>query len=277
LIRSLPLLALLLGPVALAQEAPGDDAASPPVDEGADEPVRTPDDGLQRHREPFQLLADRAIGTTSTPVEFNWRTSTVHLGGTGTLQAELNNFNTLRGGGIVRVPSTSILWEFGLSWSQVWDTPSSRQLAFTPYRQPGRPSRIELDVTAAVPLAEGIVTTAPRWLPAMQLVFNGYLGLRYRLYPTGFAGLKTGQAVGALLSPTLRTEELDNLEKVRPDAMQVDPERYGLIFGLGNDVYLRPGLFVSPRAFFSLPVFAPASQTDLLWWGEATVAVGVAL
>lgn len=239
-------------------------------------PEREPDDGLAPYRVPFDVLADRTIGTTSRPVAFDWRNRTLMVAFQGTFQAELNNFNSLRGGGLVRLPGPGILWEFGASWVQVWDTPSSELLALTPYRQPGRPSRIELDVTAAVPLAEGIVTSSPKWFPAAQLVFEGLVGLRYRIHPTGFRGLKPGQILSGSLSPTLREDELANLETARLDAMETDPERYGLVAGLANDIYLKPGVFISPRALFSVPLFAPASQTDLLWWGEASVAVGYA-
>lgn len=237
---------------------------------------RVEDDGLLPYRVPFDVLTDRTIGTTSRPVEYDWRSSPVMLGFQGTFQAELNNFNSLRGGGLLRIPTRGVLWEVGVAWAQVWDTPSSEQLALTPYRQPGRPSRIELDLTAAVPLAEGIVTTSPRWFPAVQMVFDGLLGVRYRIHPTGFRGLKPGQILSGSLSPVLRDDELANLQDARLDAMQVDPERYGLVAGFANDLYFGPGLFVSPRALFSVPLFAPASGTDLIWWGEASIAVGYA-
>jgi hypothetical protein len=256
--------------------APVADPVEEPVDEPASPEERLPVDTLAPYRLQFDVLADRTIGTTSTPVEFDWRATDVQLGVTGSLPAELNNFNSLRGGALVRLPSGGLVWDLTLGWVEVFDTVSSRQLAFTPYRQPGRPSRIEIDVLAGIPLAEGVVTVAPRWFPAAQLVFNGYLGLRYRLHPTGFRGMRFGQIAGNLLNPTLSEQELDNLEGVRLDAMVTDAERYGLVAGLGNDVYLKPGLFISPRALFSVPLLAPASQTRLLWWGEATLALGFA-
>ena len=58
--------------------------------------------------------------------------------------------------------------------------------------------------------------------------------------------------------------------------MRVDPARYGLV-GFGNDVYLRQGVFVSPRVMLAPPLLAPATATELLWWGDARIALGVAL
>lgn len=262
-----------------AEPAPAEVPAAParPAPEGTSEP--TPDGAatdLAKHRASFDVLVDRTIGTTSAPVEFDWRHTHVQLAGRGSFLVELNNFNSLAAGGLVRVPTSGGLLEVGLSGVEVWDTPSSTQLGFTPYRQPGRPPRGELDVTVGIPLAEGVVTVAPRWFPAVELVFVGYVGLRYSLYPTGFRHLKAGEVATALLSPTLSQEEVDNLEEARLAAMEVDRGRYGTTLGIGDDLYFKRGLFVSPRLTVSVPLLAAASQTKLLFWGDASLAVGVA-
>jgi hypothetical protein len=240
-------------------------------------PVEPPvEEALQPYRTPFGVLADRAIGTTSVPVEFNWRTSPLQLAGTGSFLFELNNFNSGRGGVLARFPTGNVLLELGVSGAHVWDTPSSEMLALTPYRQPGHPSRIEVDFVVALPLAEGVVTARPRFFPSVQMVFNAYGGLRYLVHPTGFGGMRVGQVAGALFSPTLTEIEIDNLDEERLDAMQVDPGRYGLMLGFGNDLYFKPGLFVSPRMMFAVPLLAPASQTRLLFFADLSLAVGVA-
>ena len=41
------------------------------------------------------------IGTASKPVRFDWRRTTIHLMGTASRPAELNNFESLRAGGTV--------------------------------------------------------------------------------------------------------------------------------------------------------------------------------
>jgi len=234
------------------------------------------DDALSPYRVPFAVLADRTIGTASQPVEFNWRKSTVQVAATGNHYFELNNFNSLRAGGMARFPAGGGIMELGLSYVWVWDTPSSELLAFTPYRQPGRPNRMELDLTLGLPLAEGVVTTSPRIFPAVQMVFNAYAGLRYLIYPTAFKGLKPREVAAAIVSPLLSETELDNLDDKRLDAMQVDSGRYGLMVGVGDDLYFRNGLFFSPRLMMALPIIAPASGTDLLFWADLSLIVGVA-
>ena len=79
-----------------------------------------------------------------------------------------------------------------------------------------------------------------------------------------------------LLSPTLSETEQDNLDAIRLDAMGLDPARYGLMIGVGNDLYVRQGVFVSPRAMFAVPILAPATETDLLFWADFSLVIGVA-
>lgn len=248
-----------------------DDAPAPPP-----EPVAEPDDSLSRYRTPFDVLAERTIGTASQPVEFNWRRARGMAAVTGDQLFELNNFNSLRAGGLYRLPAGSLLYEAGLNYVWVWDTPSSELLALTPYRQPGRPPRVELDLRLGVPLAEGAVTTRPRWLPAAQLVLNGYVGFRYSFYPSSFQNMRLGEVFTAVISPRLTRTERENLQDRRLDAMRIDAARYSMLFGLGNDLYLRQGVFFSPRAMLGVPLLAPATNTQLRWWGSLTLAVGAA-
>jgi hypothetical protein len=265
---------------AVAAAAEGDEPEESEPDESEPEESEPeepqPEDPLSDYRTPFDVLAKRTIGTTSKPVEFNWRRTTVHVAAIGDHLFELNNFNSLRSGVLTRFPSGGLLYELGLTYVWVWDTPSSKQLAYTPYRQPGRPDRLELDFNVGVPLAEGVVTTAPRWFPAVELVFNAYFGVRYSIYPGALDGMKVSTATRALLSPALSKEEKDNLEDRRLQAMEVDSGRYGLMMGVGNDIYFKQGVFFSPRVMFALPLLAPATETDLLWWADLSLAVGVA-
>ncbi len=264
----IPSVLLLLAAVAGAQEAPPPPDPLPPLPEE--------EDPLSPYRLGFEELVERAIGTASVPVEFDWRATTVQLAASGSDLAELNNFNAMRGGLLVRLPTGSAVVELGASYAASWNSPSSWQLARTPYRQPGHPNRMEIDVTVGVPFAEGVVTAAPKFMPAVQLVFNGYAGFRYLLYPTAFRGLKFGKALGAAFAPALSSAEIDNLDDARLDAMEVDPGRYGLMLGLGNDLYLSNGLFLSPRVMLAVPLLAPATETELLLWADLSLAIGIA-
>lgn len=234
-------------------------------------------DPLSRYRTPFDVLVERAIGTASQPVEFNWRRSRVQVAGVGSQYFELNNFNSLRAGGLVRFPTQGLIVELGVGRVWVWDTPSSELLALMPYRQPGRPRRIEIDASVGYPIAEGVVTTMPRWFPAAQMVFSAYGGLRYALYPTSFTGLRAREVGAALINPALTEEQIDNLEDKRLDAMQVDPARYHTLIGFGNDIYLKQGVFISPRVMMAIPLISAAAGTQLYFWGDLSLTIGIAL
>ena len=48
-------------------------------------------------------------------------------------------------------------------------------------------SRFEIDADAAYPIAEGVATSRPGFVPATELVFSGEGGLRYLYYPDALA------------------------------------------------------------------------------------------
>jgi len=265
---------LLPGASDTAQDVDDDEDDEDDEDGADDEASRDP---IVGHRTEFDVLMDRTIGTASRPSAFNWRRTNGHIAGLGSFLGELNNFNSGRVGLLGRLPTGGTILELGVTYVFVGDTESSRQLALTPYRQPGRPPRLDVDINLGLPLAEGVVTVQPRFFPAVQLVLNGYVGLRYAVYPQAYRGLRFRQVAAALVSPQLSQDELDNMEGIRKQAMQVDPARYHLMLGLGNDIYFRQGLFLSPRIQFAVPVLAPATDTDLLFWTEASLAIGVAL
>ena len=271
LLLRLGLLVALGLPVSVHAE---EDSAGAPNDEAKSD--TDDDDTLSKYRTPFPVLTERTIGTASQPVEFSWRRTKAQLGASGSHLFELNNFDSYRAGAIGRFPTNGSIFEIGLHYVWVWDTFSSEQLGFTPYRQPGRPWRIELDATVGIPVAEGVVTTTPRWFPAAQMVLMLYAGVRYSWYPGSTEGMKLGQRVAALVSPVVTPTELTKLDERRLTAMQIDPERWGPLVGIGNDIYFAQGLFVSPRLMVAVPLLAPVTGSDLRWWGDASVAVGVA-
>jgi hypothetical protein len=143
-------------------------------------------------------------------------------------------------------------------------------LAETPYRQIGRPSRFELDVNAAYPLAEGVATARPGFFPATELVLSAEGGLRYLFYPDALSGAGLEGTAESLFAPTLSSREITNLEKSRPPAMQVDTARYGLLSGLSVDIYFHSGGFLTPRAMVALPVTGSA----LGFWWELSMGAG---
>ncbi len=236
-----------------------------------------PDKTLTRFRKPIQALTERSIGRSSRRVRFDWRRSAVMLGAMGALPAELNNYDTLKAGGFVRFPSDGVLIELGLSYAWVSGSVSTEKLALTPYRQPGRPDRVELDVSLAYPLAEGIVTAFPRFVPATELVLNAHAQFRYLIYPGGYADLDFTDTLKALVSGQLSEAELNNLEDDRLPAMEIDPARYGVLAGLGNDLYFASGFFYSHKFLVVVPLLNFLTETELGYGYELNVSVGFAL
>lgn len=251
-----------------AQRGPHPPAPSPSPHE--------PDETLTRFRTPFEALTDRAIGRTSRRVRYDWRRGLLQVGATGGLPAELNNYDSLRAGGFARMPVGDLLAELGLAYVWVRGSESTERLALTPYRQPGRPARLELDFAASYAIAEGVITAYPRLIPTTQLVLNARATFRYLIYPSGYADLGLKDTLKALVTGSLSDDELENLEDQRLPGMEIDRGRYALLVGLSNDVYFGSGLFFSYELLVAVPVLKFMTETELDLGYELDLSVGVA-
>ena len=236
--------------------------------------VGKPDRSIERFRTPFEVLTERAIGLASKPVKFDWRRSYIHFGSLISQLAELNNFDSIRAGGLLRIPVSGLVTELSLSYIWVWDSVSSRMLEYTPYRQPGRPERFELDFAVAYPIAEGVVTSWPRYFPATEMVLSVVGDFRYLIYPAGFKNHNYKSVAKAILQPTLTEKEVNNLDAIRQNSMKVDRARYGLMLGASMDIYFQTGLFVTPRFLLAAPIMAVMSETSLHYWWDISLIVG---
>jgi hypothetical protein len=231
---------------------------------------------LSRFKLPWEILVDKTVGTTTKPVRFDWRRTSVHVGAFAAQPAEFNNYNSFRSGVLARIPSDALMYELGLSYVWVFETEASKRLALTPYRQPGRPQRFEIDFSVGVPLAEGVVTVWPSWFPAAELVFSAYFNLRYLIYPSGFEGLSFRNILGSSLSPKISDDEIENLDDNRLPGMEVDRTRYSLYAGLGTDIYFDFGLFVAPRIMLAVPLLAGIAESEMGFSMEFSLALGAA-
>ncbi len=242
---------------------------------GSAEPLEhVPDKTLETYRTPINVLTERAIGKTSRPVRYDWRRDTLQMGLMGGLPAELNNYDSLKAGFFVRFPVSNALLEVGLSHVWVSASQSSRNLALTPYRQPGRPERYELDFTYSYPLAEGIITAFPAFMPSTQLVLSAHVQFRYLIYPSAFEDLEWTETLKALVRGSLSSAEIENLESERLPAMTVDPARYAALAGLGNDLYFQSGFFFSHKVLLATPLLNFLNDTELGYGFELDVALG---
>lgn len=267
-------LALIIAPAtAFAQES-GKPIRPSDLEQKPSTPPKPEDTSLDRYRTPFEALTERMIGTASKSVRFDWRKSPVGFALIGSNLLELNNFVTTRYGGMVRKPLGDFMAELAITRANTWGTDSSAKLARTPYRQYGRPARFELDINMSYPVAEGVVTAVPSFIPPAELVFSGTAGFRYSVYPSGFSDSKFADIAKSLANPQLTDREIARLEADRLPGMQIDRARYGLMAGASLDIYLQPGFVLSPRALVSLPVLAPATGSGLGWWWELTLGAG---
>jgi hypothetical protein len=234
-------------------------------------------DSIDRYSAPVDVLTERFIGTSSRAVRFDWRRAKGGFALTGGELLEMNNFRSRRIGVSARRPFNNVMGDIAVSWVETGGSNSSEKLALTPYRQIGRPSRLELDINVGYPIAEGVATARLGFFPATELVMSAQAGLRYLHYPGAINGAdptKIGevQALGrALFSPTLTRRELEWLEDHRLGGMEVDRARYNLLVGLGTDVYFASGGYVTPRAMVAMPV----TGTGLGWWWELSLDVGM--
>lgn len=266
MIRSLVVAAVLLSlPARAEEEAPAPEAATQ---------EEQPDTSIDRWRTPVEALTERMIGTASKPVRFDWRNSTIGFGVVGSELLERNNFGSARLGGFVRKAFGSFMGEVAITRAFTWDTDSSRKLALTPYRQSGRPSRLELDVNVAYPVAEGVMTVMPGFMPPAELVFSVNGGLRYLFYPGSQGRARFADVAKALVAPQLTDWELRKMEDMRLGGMQIDRARYGLMGGVSLDVFFQPGAFVSPRGMVAIPLLGPATGSSLGLWWELSLAMG---
>lgn len=272
MIRSLLVLFVLLSSPRAVLAA--EEQAPKPSPESSPAGPEKSDDTLEGFRTPLDALTERMIGTASKSVRFDWRKSTLGIGLIGSDLLERNNFGSTRLGLLARRPFGKFMGELAISRAFTWGTDSTEKLALTPYRQYGRPSRIELDVNVGYPLAEGVVTALPDFFPATELVFSANAGLRYLFYPGAMSGMKFQDVATSLLAPRISDHELGQLESSRPGGMQIDPARYGLLAGISLDVYFGSGGFLSPRAMMSVPLVGVVTGTGLGFWWELSLAAG---
>jgi hypothetical protein len=232
---------------------------------------------IERYRTPFEALTERALGTASRAVRFDWRRTTIGFGAVGSQLIELNNFSSARVGGFARTPLGSLVAEVAVTAVFTWGSPSSELLSLTPYRQAARPGRVELDINLGYPLVEGVGTARLSFIPATEFVFSVNLGFRYLYYPGSMEKMKAEDVAKAIFAPRLSVAEIDNLESVRLPGMQIDGFRYGVLGGFSLDIYFQPGAFISPRVMVCPSFDSLVGGQGLGFWWELSLGAGFAL
>ncbi|MEE2644650.1 MAG: hypothetical protein VYD19_06920, partial [Myxococcota bacterium] len=236
------------------------------------------DQPLDRYRSPFDALLERAIAESSVRVRYPWRRSKFQLSLQGGLPVLFNQFESSRLGLLAAFPQDDLLWELGLSRVWVSESVSSELLAQTPYRQAGRPERVELSFGVTFPLAEGVVTLQTSFLPAAQLLLTAHGQLRQLIYFSQPEDADFTASFRRLLSTRLNNEELEALEGARPAGMLIDQRRYQLDVGLGLSLYFQSGFFLAQRFLLGTPVGeARGAESALRLITEAQLLFGLAI
>jgi hypothetical protein len=232
-------------------------------------------DKLEKSRVPLPALSNRILGQTFRPAVLDWRNSSYLIHPSFGQLLELNNFETTRLGLAMRIPNDGMQLKFGLSYAHVAATHSSELLAKTPYRQAGRPSRIEADFGIESPVAEGILSQLLTFIPEAQVVFSLQATLRYLYYMGSTKGMSTRSTLGAWFSPRLTEMELQNLRRKAPAGMYLDQARINGGAGFAADVYFASRMYVNQSLTLMTPMLAPDSGLAYMW--DLSLGVGYAL
>ncbi len=247
------------------------------TDGGADRNADDDSSVTEKSRTPIQALNEHFLGSTSRAVRFDWRRSPIILAASVSEVVEKNTFGQWRAGVLGKKAFDVLIVEVGVSLYQSYDTDSSRSLALTPFRQAGRPTHLEMDANVGYAVAEGVVTPLASFMPPAELALVATGGVRYLGYAQSFVDRDLQAIALDLASPQLSTAELDRIERDALGSMLVDPARLHAMAGLSLDVYLQPGLYVSPRAMIAIPVLVPITNSSLGLFWELTLAAGWAL
>lgn len=259
---------------AVASESTATDAEAPdPTSlqlQAGTTPLRLDDTTLAGVQASHAKLLEHFLGTTSKSIRFDWRNSPLQLGFYVGDLVERNNYASQRVGILARKNFSDTLLEINLSGVLTQPTLSSELLALTPYQQSGRPSRFELEINAGLPLAEGVVTPQWSWLPPAQMVWVAYTGLRYALYPSLLENHWQN-----LWRPDITDAERAELAPLTLGGMHVDGARFQVMLGTSLDVYLVPGIVLTPRVMMAVPIgFDLLTGSDLGFWWEGGIAIG---
>ena len=219
----------------------------------------------------FNSFVDRVVGQAFRPTVFNWRKSSdMWLFEMG-MPTELNNFESKRFSVLYRIPQDDYSWDLGIAWVNTKETLSSQKIGLTPYRQYGRPSRLELDGGLSVVLSEGISTFFPNFIGSNQIVLSAQVRFRYLSYLTQYKGLKAKDFFNAFFTLEMQDKELENIKSKRLPGMEQDPAHYNFLWGERIDLYAKNGMSFSQGVLVGLTL-----STRLGLWWEYSIGIGYA-
>lgn len=222
---------------------------------------------------PFPALVERTVGVAGKSVRFDWRKKQnlvfVNVG----QPVEYNNFETYRTAAALHFPSENLTLGLGVAKVFVFSTASADAIALMPYRQSGRPERWELELSGFYPVAEGVVTFRPDFMPAAQLVFSLAADVRYMIYPSLLSGQSFSNGFKSMIATRLSEADKDKLSPSAPAAMKIDSGKISVLTGFNLHLYTSGGFIVNSKALLALSVLGTAMPRH----ADLTVGFGYAL
>ena len=161
----------------------------------------------------------------------------------------------------------------GLGKVFVFSTESADAIALMPYRQAGRPERWELELSGFYPVAEGVVTFRPDFMPAAQMVFSLAGDVRYMIYPSLVSGQGFSNGFKSLIATRLSESDKERLSPSAPAAMKIDSAKIAVLTGFNLHLYTSGGLIISSKAMLALSILGTALPRH----ADLTIGLGYAL
>jgi hypothetical protein len=221
---------------------------------------------------PFPALVERTVGVAGKSVRFDWRKKQSLVFANVGQPVEYNNFETYRAAAAVQFPSENMTIGLGLAKAFVFSTESADAIALMPYRQTGRPERWELELSGFYPVAEGVVTFRPDFMPAAQMVFSLAADVRYMIYPSLLSGQGFSNGFKSLIATRLSESDKERLSPSAPAAMKIDSAKIAVLTGFNLHLYTSGGLIISSKAMLALSILGTAMPKH----ADLTIGLGYA-
>jgi len=186
---------------------------------------------------PIGQLLPQIMGFAERPAVHRWRKSTITIRPMIGQISEQNNFNSSHLGLLLDFPGDSFSFQLGFRKIDVTDSFSSRQLALTPFKQPGHAARKEIQIGMKMPLIEGIGSQIYDIIPQSQFVFHGLARLNWHLYPKAWQDEDFTDILQGLFKTEIGGSEYRSIQESSPSALLPSRSRHSIGAGFAVEQY----------------------------------------
>lgn len=224
---------------------------------------------------------DRAvIAVIGRPSIFPWQLKSFGLRLSQSSYVEFNNFdsNSYQIGGIFPI-FERMIYALDIIQTKVYETPSSRQIGRTPYRQLGRPSRYSLSHQLSYPIFEGIGGHFFDLLESAQFVVSFFTQINMHYYDHLFKPWSSfGNSrdnIKSIFSSSLPPETRKIQQMKAPQGMKISDHKWDLLAGMDIFSFFSTGLFVSGAFGIGFPFGGSDNDKQNIW--HARIGAGYML